>query len=110
MFLISAAVMVVASETLFSEGIRVNNVPELLPILAPIAGSFAVIVMIIGIAAAGLSSILPNILAVPWLVKDYRGNKHPLKKPKNWIIFAFVLYCTIGTVFGIRPIFLMLLS
>ncbi len=110
MFLISASVMVVAAETLFTEGIRVNNVPELLPILAPIAGSFAVVVMIIGISAAGLSSVLPNILAVPWLIKDYRGNQNPLKKPKNWIIFAFVLYCTIGTVFGIRPIFLMLLS
>jgi Mn2+/Fe2+ NRAMP family transporter len=110
MFLISASVMIVAAETLFPEGIRVNNVPELLPILAPIAGSFAVIVMIIGISAAGLSSVLPNILAVPWLIKDYRGNQNPLNKPKNWIIFAFVLYCTIGTVFGIRPIFLMLLS
>jgi manganese transport protein len=110
MFLISASVIIVAGETLFPEGIRVNNVPELLPILAPIAGSFAVVVMIIGISAAGLSSVLPNILAVPWLIKDYRGNQNPLKKPKNWIIFAFVLYCTIGTVFGIKPIFLMLLS
>lgn len=110
MFLISAAVMIVASETLFSKGIRVNNVSELLPILEPIAGRFAVVVMIIGIAAAGLSSLLPNILAVPWLVKDYKGDEHPLRKPKNWIIFAFVLYCTLGTVFGIKPIFLMLLS
>ena len=110
MFLISASVMIVAAETLFPEGIRVNNVPELLPILAPIAGSFAVFVMIIGISAAGLSSVLPNILAVPWLIKDYRGSQNPLKKPKNWIIFAFVLYCTTGTIFGIRPIFLMLLS
>lgn len=110
MFLISAAVMVVASETLYPEGIRVNNVPELLPILEPIAGSFAVVIMIIGIAAAGLSSVLPNILAIPWLIKDYRGNKNPLKKPKNWIILALVLYCTMGTVFGFKPIFLMLLS
>lgn len=110
MFLISAAVMIVASETLFAEGIRVNTVPELLPILVPIAGGFTVIVMIIGISAAGLSSLLPNILAVPWLVKDYRGDQNPLRKPRNWIIFAFVLYCTLGTVFGIRPIFLMLLS
>ncbi|MDF1573430.1 MAG: Nramp family divalent metal transporter [Bacteroidales bacterium] len=110
MFLISAAVMIVAAETLFSEGIRVNNVPELLPILEPIAGRFAVVLMIIGIAAAGLSSLLPNILAMPWIVKDYRGNENPLKKPKNWIIFAFVLYCTLGTAFGIKPIFLMLLS
>ncbi len=110
MFLISAAVMTVASETLFVEGIRVNNVPELLPILEPIAGSFAVVLMIIGITAAGLSSLLPNILAMPWIVKDYRGKENPLKKPKNWIIFAFVLYCTLGTVFGMKPIFLMLLS
>lgn len=110
MFLISAAVMIVASETLFVEGIRVNNVPELLPILEPIAGSVAVVLMIIGITAAGLSSLLPNILAMPWIVKDYRGKENPLKKPKNWIIFAFVLYCTLGTVFGIKPIFLMLLS
>ncbi len=110
MFLISAAVMIVASETLFSEGIRVNNVPELLPILEPLAGRFAVVLMIIGIAAAGLSSLLPNILAMSWLVKDYQGNENPLKKPKNWIIFVFVLYCTLGTVFAIKPIFLMLLS
>lgn len=110
MFLISAAVMIVASETLFSAGIRVNNVPELLPILEPIAGTFAVIIMIVGISAAGLSSLLPNILAMPWLVKDFKGNENPLKKPKNWIILVFVLYCTMGTVFGIKPIFLMLLS
>jgi len=37
MFLISAAVMIVASETLFPNNIRVNTVPELLPILEPIA-------------------------------------------------------------------------
>lgn len=110
MFLISAAVMIVASETLFPQGIRVNTVPELLPILEPIAGSFAVIVMIVGIVAAGLSSILPNILAIPWLLKDYKGNKNPMKKPKNWIILLLVLYCTVGTVFEISPIFLMLLS
>lgn len=110
MFIISAAVMIVASETLFAEGIRVNHVPELLPILEPIAGTFAVIIMIIGITAAGLSSLLPNILAIPWLVKDYKGNEKPLKKPKSWIILALVLYSTIGTIFGIKPIFLMLLS
>jgi Mn2+/Fe2+ NRAMP family transporter len=110
MFLISAAVMIVASETLFPEGIRVNNVPELLPILEPIAGSFAVIIMVIGTAAAGLSSLLPNILAIPWLVKDYKGNENPLKKPRTWIVLALVTYCTLGTIFGIKPIFLMLLS
>ncbi len=110
MFLISASVLIVASETLFLKGIRVNNVPELLPILEPIAGKFAVVVMIIGVVAAGLSSVLPNILAIPWLVKDYKGNENPLKKPKNWLILAMVSYCTLGTVLGIKPIFLMLLS
>jgi Mn2+/Fe2+ NRAMP family transporter len=110
MFLISAAVMVVASETLFPQGIRVNNVPELLPVLEPIAGIFAVIVVIIGIIAAGLSSLLPNILAISWIVNDYKGSENPLKRPKYWIILGFVLYCTLGTLFGIKPIFLMLLS
>jgi hypothetical protein len=52
------------------------------PILEPIAGRFAVVLMIIGIAAAGLSSLMPNILAMPWIVKDYRGTENPLKKPK----------------------------
>jgi len=110
MFVISAAVMLVAAETLFPEGIRVNNVPELLPILQPIAGNFAVFIMVVGTTAAGLSSVLPNILAIPWLIKDYRGHQQPLKKPSNWLIFALVLYCILGTVFGFKPIFLMLLS
>jgi len=110
MFLISAAVMIVASETLYSQGIRVNSIPELLPILEPLAGQVTVVVMIIGISAAGLSSLLPNILAMSWITKDYKGNEKPMKKPRTWIILAFVLYCTVGTIFGIKPIFLMLLS
>lgn len=110
MFLISASVMIVASETLFPIGIRVNTVPELLPILKPIAGIFAVAIMVIGIAAAGLSSVLPNILAIPWIIKDYKDKQKPLKKPANWLILILVLYCTLGTVFGLKPIFLMLLS
>ena len=110
MFLISASVMIVASETLFPLGIRVNSVPELLPILEPIAGIFAVAIMVIGTAAAGLSSVLPNILAIPWLVKDYSGAPKPLKKPKIWLILILVAYCIFGTLFGIKPVFLMLIS
>ena len=110
MFLISASVMIVASVTLFPNGIRVNTVPELLPILAPIAGVFAVVVMVIGTSAAGLSSVLPNILAIPWIIRDYQSSSNPMQKPSNWLIFGLVVYCTLGTAFGIKPIFLMLLS
>lgn len=110
MFLISAAVLIVAAETLFPIGIRVNNVPELLPILEPVAGAFAVVIIVIGIAAAGLSSVLPNILAIPWLIMDYKEKANPLEKPAGWLIFLLVLYCIVGTVFGLKPIFLMLLS
>ena len=72
MFIISAAVMVAAATTLHAQGIKMNNIVEMIPLLEPIAGKAAMSVFVIGIVAAGLSSHLPNLLVIHWLLIDYK--------------------------------------
>ena len=65
----------------------------------------------IGIVAAGLSSHLPNLLVIPWLIQDYQGNDRDTKTKGNRILFFFLSLASLfGVIFGFKPVFLMLIS
>ena len=78
LFLVSAAIMASAAGTLHIQGIYVDNAIEMVSTLEPLAGRFAIALFVTGIIAAGLSSIFPNMLLLPWLISDYRGTPRDL--------------------------------
>ena len=111
MFLISAAVMITAAATLHTQGLKMNSVIEMIPMLEPIAGKAAVGVFVIGIIAAGLSSHLPNLLVIPWLIIDYKEEKRETNTKKYRIILAILTGISIiGVTLGFKPVFIMMLS
>jgi len=69
------------------------------------------IVFVIGIVAAGLSSHLPNLLVIPWLIIDYRNDKRDTKtRIHRIILFILTVLSVLGLVFGFKSVFVLLLS
>lgn len=111
MFLISAAVMIAAATTLYVQGVKMNSVVEMIPLLEPVAGKAAMSVFVVGIVAAGLSSHLPNLLVIPWLIIDYNEEKREVNTNRYRIILAILtVMSVVGVTFGFKPVFIMMLS
>ena len=111
-FVISGAIMAVASGALFHQGTPVNNVLDMAKPLEPIAGSFAVAVFFFGTLSAGLSSIFPCLLIAPLLVADYQSGKLDTSSKQFRVITAVAcLVALIGPAFfGGKPILVQILS
>lgn len=71
-FIISASIMICSASILFPRGIHVERVLDMIYVLEPIAGRFAVALFVIGLLSAGLSSIFPIMMLAPELISDYR--------------------------------------
>jgi Mn2+/Fe2+ NRAMP family transporter len=110
-FVISAAIMVSAAGSLHKSGIKFENVQEMIPLLEPIAGRFAVVIFVLGVTAAGLSSQFPNIVSVSWLLHDFRGESARISGLSDRLIV--LVMCLIGLVvplFHTSPVWVMLVS
>jgi Mn2+/Fe2+ NRAMP family transporter len=111
MFFISASVMITAASTLHLQGLTMNNVAEMVPLLEPIAGKAALGVFVIGIVAAGLSSHLPNLLVIPWLIIDYKNEERNTQTKKYRVILLILSIISVfGVVLGFKPVFVLMLS
>jgi len=111
LFLVSAAIMAAAAGTLYTRGITVENAIDMVSTLEPLAGRFAIAVFVTGIIAAGLSSIFPNMLLLPWLICDYKGIDRDLtKKIFRVVVIIVTLSGLIVPVFGGQPIIIMIAS
>jgi Mn2+/Fe2+ NRAMP family transporter len=71
-FIISASIMICAAGVLFARGIKVDKVLDMIYVLEPIAGRFAVALFVTGLLSAGLSSLFPIMMLAPELISDYR--------------------------------------
>jgi len=71
-FIISASIMICAAGILYPRGIQVEKVLDMIYVLEPIAGRFAVALFVVGLMSAGLSSIFPIMMLAPELISDYR--------------------------------------
>jgi len=109
MFLISASIMAAAAGTLFAEGLGLSRASQMIELLEPLAGSFAVSIFAIGIIAAGVSSQFPNVLMLPWLICDYNGTERNMTLPKYRImVFCISLLGLVVPFFGARPVLVMI--
>ena len=111
MFIVSAAVMITAAATLHRQGVQLNRISEMIPMLEPVFGSFALTAFVVGVVAAGLSSHLPNLLVIPWIIDDYRGVPREVRsRPKQVILLGLTVFSVAGVALGGSPVFLMLVS
>ncbi|MCH3885291.1 Nramp family divalent metal transporter [Tenacibaculum aquimarinum] len=111
-FVISGAIMAVASGALFHQGTPVIKVLDMAKPLEPIAGSFAVAIFFFGTLSAGLSSIFPCLLIAPLLVADYQSGTLDTNSKQFRVITAIAsLVALIGPAFfGGKPILVQILS
>jgi len=111
MFVISAAIMAAAAGALFAEGIGLDHPSQMITLLEPLAGPFAVSIFAIGIIAAGVSSQFPNILMLPWLICDYRNLPRDMALIHYRVMVFFIsLLGLVVPLFDARPILVMIAS
>jgi Mn2+/Fe2+ NRAMP family transporter len=110
MFVLSAAVMITAAATLHRSGQSMNHIKEMIPMLKPLFGRGALLVFVVGIMAAGISSHLPNMMVIPWLVDDMSGKPRNTRTlPRLVLLGGLTLFSMLGAMVA-RPVFLLLLS
>jgi len=111
MFLLSVAVMASAAGTLHPKGLQVENAIDMVTLLEPLAGRFAISIFVAGIVCAGLSSLFPIVILAPWLIADYQGKARNMRSTSSrlWVLFG-VLLGLVVPLFGGRPVFVMIVS
>lgn len=93
-FAISTAIMAVASGAMFGSGQSISKVLDMVYVLEPTAGKFAVSIFFVGTMAAGLSSVFPILMIAPIMIADYKNGELDIKS-KQFKLIAFVT-CIIG--------------
>jgi len=110
-FLISLAIMISATGTLYFKGLRVDSATDMMQALGPWAGDFALTLFTLGIIGAGLSSIFPNLLLFPWLISDYKGTERNMKKPLYKALVVLVaLSGLVIPILGGKPVWILIAS
>lgn len=110
-FVISAAIMAVATGALFYVGEPVTKVLDMVNTLEPVAGKFALTLFFFGTLSAGLSSIFPILLIVPILIADYQSGELDTSSKQFKRITAFAcLFALIVPIFGSNPVEMQIIS
>lgn len=71
-FAFCAAIMITATGALHHNGLGINRVLDMVTTLEPVAGRYAVALFMFGVLSAGLSSVFPILMVLPWLLSDYQ--------------------------------------
>ena len=111
MFILSIAIMASAAGTLHVRGLKVVNAIDMVNLLEPLAGRFAISLFVGGIVAAGLSSLFPIVLLAPWLFADYLNIPRNMKSTSSRLLVLFgVSLGLVVPIFGGRPVLVMIIS
>jgi Mn2+/Fe2+ NRAMP family transporter len=100
MLFLSAVIMVVAAGTLFPKGEFLTKSEAMTGLLEPL-GPVGAMILILGVAGAGLSTVFPIILIAPWLICDYRGTERNIHSPMFRILGGLALLFCFGMQFKI---------
>ncbi|WP_020570488.1 Nramp family divalent metal transporter [Neolewinella persica] len=111
MFIISMSIMAAAAGTLHVAGIGLTKASQMIGLLEPMAGPLATAIFAFGIVAAGVSSQIPNVLMLPWLLCDYNQSEREMTLPKYRVMVLLIsLLGLVVPVFAARPVFVMIVS
>lgn len=109
MLILSGVIMACAAGTLYVMGIPVERTIDMVKTLEPIAGRFAMTIFVIGIIGAGVSSVFPVAIVLPWFISDYAGTDRNPKSSTFRIIAAVSLLAGLTVpVLGGRPVWVMI--
>ena len=104
-FVVSGAIMAIATSVLFAEGKVVTKVLDMVYALEPFAGRFAVAIFFVGTLAAGLSSVFPILMIAPLMIADFQAGELDVKSIRFKLIAGMA--CVISLlvpIFGANPI------
>jgi Mn2+/Fe2+ NRAMP family transporter len=111
MFVFSLSIMICAAGTLHPLGLKVDNAIDMVQLLEPLAGRFAISFFVAGIVCAGISSLFPIVLLAPWLLADFRSTPRNLQSTESKLLVCFgVLLGMVVPIFGGRPVFVLIFS
>ena len=104
-FVVSGAIMGVASGSMFGQEREINSVLDMSATLEPAAGKFAVSIFFAGTLCAGLSSIFPCLMIVPLMIGDFRAGKLDVSSVRFKVITAIASVLALSIpLFGFNPI------
>ena len=111
LFFINAAIMACAAGTLHRQGMQIEAAIDMVKTLEPLAGRLATGGFVIGILAAGLSSLFPNYLLGPWMAADFFGLPRDMTRAafRAMVVFASVFGLAVPALGG-KPIQIMIAS
>ena len=105
MFLISGSIVFVATGALWAHGKGIDRILDMAGTLEPLAGKAAVVIFMVGVLAAGLSSVFPILMVAPILVSDYRSGRMETNTPLfRWVCLGACLWGLVVPVLGGNPI------
>ena len=81
MLFLSTIIMAVSAGTLNVMGLGLEDTTDLIQLFEPLGGETAAFILILGISAAGLSTVFPIVLIAPWLISDFTGRPRNIKSP-----------------------------
>ena len=111
MFVISAAIMAAAAGTLHVEGVRLSKASQMVSLLEPLAGPMAASIFAFGLIAAGVSSQIPNVLMLPWLICDFTGAERNMTLDRYRLLVLLIsLLGLVVPIFDARPVAVMIIS
>jgi Mn2+/Fe2+ NRAMP family transporter len=110
-FVVSLSIIACAAATLLPHGLVIENAIDMVKTLEPLAGKFASTLFVIGIVCAGISSIFPNLILLPWLISDFSHSPRKMEKTLYRILFiAVAMFGLVVPLFGGKPVFIMIAS
>ena len=95
MFVVSGSVMAVAAGALFAHGRGLEKILDIAATLEPVAGRFAVSLFMVGVLAAGLSSVFPIMMVAPLLIGDWKDGRMETNTP------LFRVICLVAALWGL---------
>ncbi|HEX6068608.1 MAG TPA: Nramp family divalent metal transporter [Longimicrobiaceae bacterium] len=99
MLFLSGIIMAVSAGTLFVLGLRLDSTVDLIRLFEPLGGRAAAFILILGISAAGISTVFPIVLIAPWLIADFSGRPRDLRSPLFRILGGIGLLFSFGMLF-----------
>ena len=105
MLVISGSVVFVAMGALWAHGKGIDRILDMAGTLEPLAGKAGVTIFMLGVLAAGLSSIFPILMVAPILLSDYRNGKMEADTPTfRWICLGACAWGLVVPALGGNPV------
>lgn len=104
-FIIGTAIMLIALSTMYEKDRTIEKVLDMVNVLEPVAGKFALFIFLTGTLSAGLTAVFPILMVTPMMLSDYQSGKFEMGTRQFKILTSVAaLVGLIGPLLGKNPI------